>query len=160
MNNKKGLDAVKAGFMQDKLELLQELRRIYGQGVLDVACQRNQTRTLREWQQIGEQLPAITIAALVDVLWQNFCQQDGLEFTEQRTTDKIQMHCTYCPWVEVAKAAGATEIGYQLICRSDEAIVAGFNQAARPHEPKINFTRTKTLMQGDDCCDHCYTYAP
>jgi len=22
--------------------------------------------------------------------------------------------------------------------------------------PAIEFTRTKTLMQGDDCCDHAY----
>ncbi|MFW9789019.1 MAG: L-2-amino-thiazoline-4-carboxylic acid hydrolase, partial [Candidatus Thorarchaeota archaeon] len=34
-------------------------------------------------------------------------------------------------------------------CNEDEHIVAGFN-------PSIKFSRTKTLMEGHDCCDHCY----
>ena len=33
-----------------------------------------------------------------------------------------------------------------IICCSDYAYCRGFN-------PKIKLTRTKTLMQGDDCCD-------
>jgi len=156
--NIKGLDPIKAGFMKDKIELIKELMNIYGKGVLDVAYQLDQKRTLREWKSLGERQSAITIEAIVDLLWNNFCQQDGLEFTGQRSENKMQMHCTYCPWVEVAKAAGSTEIGFQLICHSDYAIVEGFNQAARQNERPIQFTRTRTLMQGNECCDHCYYY--
>jgi hypothetical protein len=156
--NIKGLDPIKAGFMKDKIELIKELMNIYGTNVLDVARQLSQKGTILEWKRLGEQQASITIASIVDVLWNNFCQQDGLEFTMQRSENKIQMHCTYCPWVEVAKATGSTEIGYQLICHSDYAIVEGFNQAARQNEKPIKFARTRTLMQGDDCCDHCYYY--
>ena len=156
--NIKGLDPIKAGFMKDKIELVKELMNIYGKNVLDVARQLSQKGTLLEWKRLGEHQTSITIASIVDVLWNNFCKQDGLEFTMQRSENKIQMHCTYCPWVEVAKAAGSTEIGYQLICHSDYAIVEGFNQAVRHNEKPIKFVRTKTLLQGNECCDHCYYY--
>jgi len=40
----------------------------------------------------------------------------------------------------------ATDIGYAVICHGDYAYCQGFN-------PKIRLIRTKTLMQGDDCCE-------
>ena len=43
----------------------------------------------------------------------------------------------------------ATDWLYHHTCSADEAMVSGFN-------PKIGFRRTKTLMQGDDYCDHYY----
>ncbi|TFH07921.1 MAG: hypothetical protein E4H14_07485 [Candidatus Thorarchaeota archaeon] len=39
--------------------------------------------------------------------------------------------------------------GYSLYCVDDEYMVMGFN-------PKMEFTRSKTLMEGHDCCNHCY----
>jgi hypothetical protein len=59
------------------------------------------------------------------------------------------MRCTKCPAYEMAKDMNATEWLYHHICSIDEYVVSGFN-------PKIGFTRTKTLMQGDDYCDHYY----
>jgi hypothetical protein len=37
---------------------------------------------------------------------------------------------------------------YALVCASDPYTAASFDG--------IRFERTKTLMQGDDCCDHAY----
>ena len=38
---------------------------------------------------------------------------------------------------------------YLYMCLSDYSIIEGYN-------PDIGFKRSKTIMQGDDYCDHCY----
>ena len=43
----------------------------------------------------------------------------------------------------------AADTGYAALCHGDEAWVISFN-------PKIEFTSTKILMEGHDCCYHCY----
>ena len=41
------------------------------------------------------------------------------------------------------------DLMYQHTCSVDECIATTFN-------PQIGFRRTKTLMQGDEYCDHFY----
>jgi hypothetical protein len=48
------------------------------------------------------------------------------------------------------KAIEKVDLGVQFFCNEDAFIVEGYN-------PAIKFHRTKTLMEGDDCCDHRYT---
>jgi hypothetical protein len=49
---------------------------------------------------------------------------------------------TFAPALEAAAA-----IGYEIFCRPDYVMRQGFS-------PNIHLERTRTLMQGDDCCDH------
>ena len=44
---------------------------------------------------------------------------------------------------------GLGPVGYASICHPDFAMTEGYN-------PKMKLLRTKTLMQGDDCCNHCW----
>lgn len=55
---------------------------------------------------------------------------------------------TRCMWAEIYRELGAADIGF-WICEGDGPAAAAFN-------PEIRFRRTKTLMEGDDCCDHVY----
>ena len=55
---------------------------------------------------------------------------------------------TRCMWAEAFKALEAEDIGF-WICEGDGPMASAFN-------PAIGFCRTKTLMMGDDCCDHIY----
>ena len=50
----------------------------------------------------------------------------------------------------MAKEVGATDWGFEFFCKMDPPIIEGFN-------PNIQFRRTKTLMEGDECCNHYYT---
>jgi hypothetical protein len=156
--NANGLDPKIAGEMQEKIELLNELVKVYGQGVLDVVDRFNQERIVKGWKALGQQQPAVNIDTFVNLLWKTYCVKDGLHFSIETADERTQIRCTYCPWVEVARAAGSTEIGYHLLCLSDPAMVAGFNLAAGENERPIRFTRTQTLMQGDESCDHTYSY--
>ena len=63
------------------------------------------------------------------------------------TPQAVEVQVTECLWAKTFREMGAAEIGYALICYRDYADCQGFN-------PKIIMIRSKTLMQGDDCCNH------
>jgi hypothetical protein len=65
--------------------------------------------------------------------------------------NKIKAKVTYCAWVDTFKKLNATDLGYLLVCEQDFKACEIFN-------PKIKLQRTKTLMQGDKYCDHCWVY--
>jgi hypothetical protein len=51
---------------------------------------------------------------------------------------------------DAARELGAETWFRHLACMTDEPAVTGFND-------RVVFTRTRTLMQGNADCDHCYT---
>ncbi len=70
------------------------------------------------------------------------------EIIENRE-DFVSFRFTECLNAKVFRELNAADIGYATLCHGDEAW-------ARAYNPKIKLIRTKTLMEGDDCCDHCY----
>jgi len=64
--------------------------------------------------------------------------------------DKVSLKFTECLNAKIFRELNAADIGYATLCHGDEAWVKAYN-------PKIQFSRTKTLMEGHDCCNHCYT---
>ena len=71
------------------------------------------------------------------------------EWTKVEDTDARQAYrFTRCMWAEVFGELDAQDIGTWL-CEGDGRVAAIFN-------PEIAFSRTKTLMMGDDCCDHIF----
>ncbi len=131
-----------------------------GQAALDAIDRRNRETVPQEWRALAEQQAEVSIPSFVDVLWNQMCLPDGMEFerTDDPVTGAVQMHCTYCPWHAIAVAAGATDVGYTLFCRTDPYMIEGFNQAAAPGARRIRFSRSTTLMQGDAACNHRYAY--
>ena len=67
------------------------------------------------------------------------------------TPQAIEVKVTECLWAKTFREMGAANIGYLLICYRDYADCQGFN-------PKITLTRSKTLMQRDDCCNHRFVW--
>ena len=51
-----------------------------------------------------------------------------------------------CLWADIYREWGAEDIGYLIECKPDFAVIAA-------QHPNLRLERTKTLMQGDDCCD-------
>jgi hypothetical protein len=72
-----------------------------------------------------------------------------MEITED--TDKVfEIRATECIWAKVFRDAGlGGEIGHAAVCNMDYYWPTAFN-------PDFKMERTKTLMQGDDCCNHRY----
>ncbi len=97
-------------------------------------------------------LPKADLAAFMAPLkskspfWQHVLTVELVEDTPQAAEVKV----TECLWAKTFRAAGAGGIGYALVCHPDFAAAPAFN-------PKMKMTRTKTLMQGQDCCNHRWT---
>ena len=67
------------------------------------------------------------------------------------TPQAFELKVTECLWAKTFREMGAAEIGYALLCHTDYADCQGFN-------PRITLIRSKTLMQGDDCCNHRFVW--
>jgi hypothetical protein len=67
----------------------------------------------------------------------------------EETPDKIVSHITECMWAKTFKEMNALDLGYIMCCHPDFA-------TGRLYHPKIKFNRTKTLMQGDNYCNHTF----
>jgi predicted ArsR family transcriptional regulator len=105
---------------------------------------------MQEWKKKAEEHGDNSIEALVKVLWEPLSNR-GYEYTMEKTDAGVQMTCTKCPGADIGLRLGVGEQLYYMFCKNDWSIVEGFN-------PDIGFTMTKTLMQGDDCCNHFYYY--
>jgi len=62
--------------------------------------------------------------------------------------DRIGYHFTRCLWAEIYRELGEPDLGFYL-CAGDEPGVKSYN-------PALAFERTKTLMTGDEICDHVF----
>ncbi len=67
-------------------------------------------------------------------------------------SDKVyEIRVTECLWAKTFQERNAADIGYATICYGD------FSDA-RAYHSKVKLERTKTLMQGHDCCNHRWTW--
>jgi hypothetical protein len=71
--------------------------------------------------------------------------------TVEKTDRVYEMRVTGCLWERIFRERKAGDIGYASVCHGDFS-------GARAAHPKIRFERTKTLMEGHDCCDHRWTW--
>jgi len=73
-----------------------------------------------------------------------------MTFTVPESTDRVfRLHVTECLWARIFLEAKVGDLGYAAVCFGDF-------QSAQSFNPRIELARTKTLMQGDDCCNHRY----
>ncbi len=56
-----------------------------------------------------------------------------------------------CAYVDMYERIGMKELGKVLSCLRDEFFYQGFN-------PEMEMCRSKTLMDGGDCCDFCFKF--
>jgi hypothetical protein len=71
--------------------------------------------------------------------------------TVQDSPQVFDIKVTECLRAKTFRELDAPDIGYALICHADYADCQGFN-------PRIVLSRSKTLMQGDECCDHRFVW--
>ncbi|UCE34886.1 MAG: L-2-amino-thiazoline-4-carboxylic acid hydrolase [Deltaproteobacteria bacterium] len=139
--------------LTEQLQILRELRKVFGEEVIEIAS-KARLAVHREWMkalckgapskasEVFEHSAFSVTAADSDLL-----VYDVLEDSRKRFAVRIRK----CKYADFYKAEGSPEIGYAMHCALD------FGEA-EAYWPGVSLTRTKTLMQGDDCCNHCYEF--
>jgi len=138
---------------QSLIPVLQGLAKELGEDhFVDVLRKVAFETALKAGQDIARQLPCNDLAAFKAAGEPGHFGKHvlSLEIVEH-TPRAFEVKVTECLWAKTFREMGAAEIGYSLICHRDYADCQGFN-------PKITMTRSKTLMQGDDCCNHRFVW--
>jgi hypothetical protein len=102
----------------------------------------------REVAREAAKLPKRDLAAfLSSILQPNDFWKHVLTYEIVRQSDtEVEVKITECLWAKTLRGIEAADIGYAVMCHPDFATAPAFN-------PKMKMTRTKTLMQGHDCCN-------
>ena len=132
--------------MSQKADLFRRLTERFGPGVLDVLAESVSERARNSLA--AANLDRRDLKAVMELLWNQMGENSSFEIIEE-TPERLALRVTRCIYAEEMRKLGASEIGLAAYCAYDEGFCQGLN-------PRIRFTRTKTLMAGDDCCDHTY----
>ena len=108
---------------------------------------------LKAGQATARQLPCNDFAAFTDSGSEpsHFGKHVLTREIVEDTPQAFELKVTECLWAKTFREVGAADIGYLLHCHTDYADCQGFN-------PKITLTLSKTLMQGNDCCNHRFVW--
>jgi predicted ArsR family transcriptional regulator len=133
---------------ENRLLLIEELSKKYGEGpVLFVIDKIIYTNSITNWEKEGKE-GTNSLNNFINILWKPL-KDIGFVFTYETKENVTQINVTKCPMFDLANQLDANKWFYHLICLTDEPSIIGFNK-------RIEFKRTKTLMQGNSYCDHCY----
>jgi hypothetical protein len=139
-------------FLEEQLEILVKLRNHFGEDVIEIARRARLFVHQERMRELSKQNPPKRPAEVfghsaysVSAADPGILEYDVLEDSERRFAVKIKRCC----YADFYRGHGYPEIGYALHCSLDLG-------EAKAFWPEIRFTRTKTLMQGDDHCNHCY----
>lgn len=147
------LHQLKSNWREDNsLELLGELDEKYGKAAKQTVAEFLKANILRNWAAIGvkEARQGSEIDDFIRVFWEPL-QKRGFEYTLKNEDGIVAFTVTRCPIFELAEKTGMHEWFYNMACLSDYYIAPSFSC-------RIGFARTKSLMQGDECCNHTYYY--
>lgn len=133
---------------REKIILLDALKDRFGSEVITVVDEVVAKRAQRYGSMIAQREGVSSLADFIRLLWEPE-QSGGLTFSIEPSMEGVQIYCTACPMYDLACEMNNREWMYHLVCAADPYIATGFN-------PKIGLRRTKTLMEGDECCNHFY----
>ena len=74
-----------------------------------------------------------------------------LEIEYLESDDCFKYNVTKCIWAHTFSKLGASDFGFHTMCMGDYGIGKGLS-------PHVTLKRSKTLMQGDDCCDFAWCW--
>jgi len=132
--------------MAERAGLFRRLVARYGPSVLDLVSEFTVETTRNRLE--AADLERRDLDTVMEILWDQMVE--GTEFeVEERTDCVLRLRVTKCLFADEMRRLGAADIGDAFYCAYDFGFCEGLN-------PSIRFTRTKSLMCGDDCCNHTY----
>lgn len=137
---------------RDTAELLKELTAEYGDKAGKAVEKLIELSIVRDWSETGrtQAHDGSEIEDFIKLLWIPL-KELGFEYSISKENDSTKFCVIRCPVFELAEKTGMHGWLYHLACATDFYSTPSFC-------PKIGFSRTKTLMEGHDCCNHEYYY--
>jgi hypothetical protein len=124
---------------------VEEMRRKFGEEAYDIARRAFLDSMLEGWIKAYDALPDRTLKTYVDWLTSIVTAGTRYEIVEKGESS-IRLKFSVCPWATYFRKIGKPEIG-RFFCDADQPMVEAFNES-------IGFEIHKTLMKGDEYCDH------
>jgi len=137
--------------LTEQLEILRELRKRFGEEVIEIASKARLV-VHREWMKgLSKRAPSRPSEVFEHSAFSvTGADSDLLVYdVAEDSSERFAVVIKKCKYSDFYKEQGSPEIGYAMHCALD------FGEA-EAYWPGITLTRTKTLMQGDECCNHCY----
>ena len=142
------LKGVERRHFMELLVIAQALIDEYGLEALEVMAQARADLTRKQWRELARVQGRNDIDSLIEQEWDG--ARPLIEYEKVSNEDgEVCLRVTNCFWADMFRELGAPAIGKILYCDDEYAVTEGFS-------PRIQLSRTKTLMEGHDCCDHCY----
>lgn len=92
-----------------------------------------------------------SLRRIVDELW---AAGGGMEVQVLDQSDQeFAFNVKRCGYAEFYKDLGLADIGYQVHCKRDHAMLTGFDDG-------LELSRSQTLMEGASCCDFRFRRTP
>ncbi|MBB4063615.1 putative hydrocarbon binding protein [Gellertiella hungarica] len=128
-------------------EMVEAIGQQQAEAILDAAIRK---AAIRAGEDFAARTPGGTNLRTFQELQTLWTQDDALVIDVVKATD-TEFHYTVkrCRYAETYREMGLGKIGHLLSCNRDGVFCTGY-------DPRIKLSRTKTLMQGDDCCNFEY----
>ena len=124
----------------------EEAEKVIGEAVSNSAIAQG-----KEFREKEPQEPTLENFADLLPLWQ---MDDALQIEVlEKGPDRLDFDVKRCRYSEVYKEMGLGDIGHLLSCNRDGDFCIGYN-------PKMELTRTQTIMKGASHCDFRYRLKP
>ena len=137
--------------LTEQLEIFKKLQERFGKDVIQVASSSRLSVHKKWMERLSKQKSGrpseifMHSAFSVTSSNENLLEYEVLEDSNEKFAVKI----TRCKYADFYTEKGAPEIGYAMNCALDFGETEAFSS-------DIVLKRSKTLMQGDRYCNHCY----
>jgi len=133
--------------MRETVTLLGKIRDKLGDDVVKITAKHTSDKIEDRFK--NRELAARDLSAVKSLLWDNLPQD---RFTVEKIEDsdeRLEFRVTRCQIADTLKDLNQPGLAYALNCAWDEGFCKGLN-------PNMQFIRTKTLINGDEYCNHTY----
>ena len=129
--------------------LVEEMEKKYGKEGADLAYDAYRYAVRDSCVPHWKKFTKLDAEAYADWLLDDLMEGYDFEIIE-KTPNSVRLKFSSCPFAIFFRAIGKEKIG-QIYCDVDYDMIKDFNETTGGN---LGFERTKTLMEGHDCCNH------
>ena len=101
-------------------------------------------------KKLAQEYSGNTMSELTKIVKEVWAKDGAMRIQIIRENDnELFFDVTHCGYSQMYEMMGIKELGFILSCSRDFPFLEGFN-------PEIELRRTKTIMEGAECCDFRY----